>query len=122
MIADVVDFRLCAGYGPDGVPGLSSVKWLEDLEEEGIRAVVCQGRAGQAVSFRQRPWQPEYWGNAWQGGLLTTGHRSLGWFSFQDMEAEWRLGQGQTQQSLVRRKLRQEMDWEKEWRWYEPGH
>ena len=49
------------------------------------------------------------------------GHCFHRWLSLQDIEAEWRLGQGQTQQSLVRRKLRQEMDWEREWRWYEPG-
>lgn len=29
--ADVVDFRLCAGYGRDGVQGLSSIKRLKDL-------------------------------------------------------------------------------------------
>ena len=38
MIADVVDFRLCAGYGHDGVQVLSSVKWLKDCEEEGIHS------------------------------------------------------------------------------------
>ena len=43
MIADVVDFRLSAGYGHDGVPGLSSIKWLKDLEEEGINSCGLTG-------------------------------------------------------------------------------
>lgn len=49
MIADVVDFRLCAGYGHDGVPGLSSVKWLKDLEEEGINSCCLTGVNGTGV-------------------------------------------------------------------------
>lgn len=43
MIADVVDFRLCAGYGHDGVQGLSSIKRLKDLEEEGINSCCLTG-------------------------------------------------------------------------------
>ena len=43
MITDVVDFRLCAGYGHDGVQVLSSVKWLKDCEEEGINSCCLTG-------------------------------------------------------------------------------